>query len=520
MADGPPPNRAPERPTQPLGPRPYSLKRRLVAGASILFGLVIAALSVGLWRYSHEAADRTYDLLLSGAAIAVQERVAVTPAGLEIDVPTSAFEILALAPDDRVFYRIAAEDGRTLTGDPALPGPERTQPDTLPSDAAEAIALTDAHFAGEPVRLATIWLDLPDTERLTHIAVIVGQTTLARRAMRNDLFLKGLIPLAALAAAGLIAVRTGVGMAIRPLVTIEKDIRARAPGDLSPLTVAPPRESDALVGAINDFMRRLGASRDNAQSFIADVAHQLRTSLFGVEGALAPHSGASADEQVRRGRERVRRTIHLTNQLLSHAMVIHRADNRVDTRVEVAGLVRRTLEDTLRDGLQDTITLGVETEAGAEGAAVMGDPVTLCEALRNLVDNAVRHGPADNMIEVRLRAAELDGRAAVAIVVADQGPGIAEADKAAVTERFVTRDDRGGSGLGLAIVAAVALSHGGRLELRDAPGGGLEAALVIARAPARAGAAADGQRVGNARSVARVAAASVAPTGRSRRDEV
>ncbi|RAI03227.1 hypothetical protein DLJ53_01515 [Acuticoccus sediminis] len=475
---------APDRPAQvPPEPRPYSLKRRLAVGASTLFALIIAVLSIGLWRYSQSAADRTYDLILSGAAISIGERIALTPEGLEIDLPTSAFEILALAPNDRVFYRIVGEGGVTLTGDADLPGLD--QP---PEDGTRgAIALSDGRYDGEPVRLATSWLELPGLTERTLIGVAVGQTTLARRAMRNDLFLKGLIPLAAVAAAGLFAVRTGVSLAIRPLVDIERDIRARAPNDLSPLTIAPPRESDALVGAINDFMRRLGASRDNAQSFIADVAHQLRTALFGVEGALALQRSVSSDEQLERGRERVRRTIHLTNQLLSHAMVIHRADSPVEAEVDVAALFRRVLEDTLRGGIPDTITLGVETEPGTEGVCIAGDPVALREALRNLVDNAVRHGPADNTIVLRLATAEIGGRPALELIVADQGPGIPEADKAVVTERFVTRDDRGGSGLGLAIVAAVARSHGGRLVLRDAGGGGLEAALVVPRtAPATA----------------------------------
>ncbi|UOM32698.1 sensor histidine kinase [Acuticoccus sp. I52.16.1] len=458
-------------------PRPYSLKRRLSVGASSLFALMIAVLSMGLWHYSHSAASRTYDLLLSGAAISILERLALTPDGLEIDLPTSAFDILALAPNDRVFYKIVGDDGTTLTGDAALPGLD----DPPPVEEDDAIALSDARFDGEPVRLATSWLELPGAGAPVRIGVAVGQTTLARRAMRADLFLKGLIPLAAVAAAGLVALRTGVALAIRPLVDIERDIRARAPTDLSPLTIAPPRESDALVGAINDFMRRLGASRDNAQSFIADVAHQLRTALFGVEGALAPQASAAPEEQVARGRERVRRTIHLTNQLLSHAMVIHRADNSPPAEVDPAALVRRTLEDTLRDGVADTIGLAVEAEPGSEGARLMGDAVALGEALRNLVDNAIRHGAADNAIVLRLAPETIDGRPALALIVADQGPGIAAADRAAVKERFVTRDDRGGSGLGLAIVAAVARSHHGRLDLRDAPGGGLEAALVVPR---------------------------------------
>jgi hypothetical protein len=97
---------------------------------------------------------------------------------------------------------------------------------------------------------------------------------------------------------------------------------------------------------------------------------------------------------------------------------------------------------------------------------VPADPVLLAQALGNLIDNALKYAPEGGTIEVLVRR-----RAGGAeIAVADNGPGIAEAEKAKVVERFYRGDSsRGtpGSGLGLSLAQAVAKLHGSSLELTD-----------------------------------------------------
>ena len=128
---------------------------------------------------------------------------------------------------------------------------------------------------------------------------------------------------------------------------------------------------------------------------------------------------------------------------------------------------------------------GVEFSFQAAGeAAVAGDPVLLAQALSNLIDNSLKSVHEHGAISVRV-ACRADG--AVEIAVADDGPGIADADKPKATERFFRGDASRGSpgvGLGLSIVDAVAKLHGGALQLLDNhPGLLAQMVLPLSSAP-------------------------------------
>jgi signal transduction histidine kinase len=114
----------------------------------------------------------------------------------------------------------------------------------------------------------------------------------------------------------------------------------------------------------------------------------------------------------------------------------------------------------------------------AEGAVVRGDPGALRTLIANLVENAVRHARA----RVDLAAGVEAGRPW--IEVSDDGPGIPEAERARVFDRFYRRGDGAGSGsgLGLAIVKAIAERHGAKVRLLDTPGGGLTVRVELERA--------------------------------------
>ena len=116
----------------------------------------------------------------------------------------------------------------------------------------------------------------------------------------------------------------------------------------------------------------------------------------------------------------------------------------------------------------------------AAPAIVAGDPVTLGEALANLVDNAAKYAGAGGPIEIRL--ARPAGGRTLRLEVADRGPGIPDADKARALERFGRGSTAGqvvGSGLGLAIARDVSEAHGAALSLHDRPGGGLVVRLDL-----------------------------------------
>jgi signal transduction histidine kinase len=124
-------------------------------------------------------------------------------------------------------------------------------------------------------------------------------------------------------------------------------------------------------------------------------------------------------------------------------------------------------------------TTSIEADgSGIRPIRARADAGLVAQAVRNLVDNAVRHAAG----RVALSTAEADGTAMV--IVEDDGPGVPAAERERVWERFVRLDearsrDAGGSGLGLAIVAEIARAHGGRVRLDDAALGGARFTLIL-----------------------------------------
>jgi signal transduction histidine kinase len=129
---------------------------------------------------------------------------------------------------------------------------------------------------------------------------------------------------------------------------------------------------------------------------------------------------------------------------------------------------------------------GISFESELEpGLTIRGDREFLAQALANLLDNAVKYTPPGGAIMLRVRR-KASGE--VEISVTDTGPGVPEADRARVVERFVRLEgsrNEPGAGLGLSLVLAVAEAHGGRLDLDEGPGKvgemgpGLRVALVL-----------------------------------------
>ena len=276
-------------------------------------------------------------------------------------------------------------------------------------------------------------------------------------------------------------------MAIRtslyPLRQIASDLARRKPSDLGLVEGAPPREIRGLFDAINDFIQSLRRSRALTETFIADVAHQTRTSLSALQGHLSLAVDAQDPEQMRsrlmKADRQSARTVRLTNQLLANAMVIHRSDRPSLEPLALKPLVQDILTESLRDSRMREITVSFDSDSISEGEDIIaGDSVSIREAIRNLIENAVRHGPADNTVVITLGATPDDVR----LSVEDAGPGIAEADLHRATERFTSLSDATkGSGLGLSIVKAVAEGHGADLSLGRSQLGGLDVTLIFER---------------------------------------
>jgi signal transduction histidine kinase len=144
--------------------------------------------------------------------------------------------------------------------------------------------------------------------------------------------------------------------------------------------------------------------------------------------------------------------------------------------VDLPGLVRETVELARLNPRMKRVP--IEVTPGEQPPLLMADAARLKQALLNLLANAVEVSPDGSRVEV---AVVRDGEGA-AVTVRDRGPGVPEADRRRIFEPFRSMRP-GGTGLGLTVVDRVATSHGGSIEVEDAPGGG---ALFRLRLPARA----------------------------------
>ncbi|BCM82662.1 sensor histidine kinase [Methylobacterium indicum] len=437
--------------------RGSSLFARLVAVLALVLAVGAGLLLVAAWASARLAADEAYDRLLVGAALQIAETIASDGREISVDPPFSAFETLGLSPRDRIFYKVVDPADRLLTGDADLAVPvDRTR-------LAAGPVLLDAEHRGQAVRAVVAGRYVPDVAQAGFAAVVVAQTREARGGLARALTVKASLMVLAMSALALGAVAVAVRAALRPLRAIEGVLAARGPNDLQPLGLAAPREIHLLVASIDHFMGRLSGHVGVMKRFIADAAHQIRTPLTALAAQLDLLSRETDEgrrrDQLARIRVRTAELGHLTNQLLNHAMVIHRARSVAFDPVDVAGLARRTLIEAVQQQTGDR-AVDVGYEGPEEAVTIPGDAIALREAVSNLIHNAYKHG-ARRRLTVRVGRE----RGRVLLAVEDDGPGIPTGEWARVREPFrAAAGGAVGSGLGLSIAAEVAAAHGGEMR--------------------------------------------------------
>jgi two-component system sensor histidine kinase TctE len=433
-----------------------SLYARIILVIGIVFGAGAIVLGTAAWFYARVAADDAYDRLLVGAALQISESIYAEEGAISVDPPVSAFETLSLSANDRIFYKVVDPHGNVLTGYDDLAAAKTVVGTRQP-------VISDAEYRGFPVRVATVGRLISDTVSPGWAQVVVAQTREARADLARDLTLKALSLVFAMIGLGFLGVVFAVRRALLPLVSVERELRSRDPKDLTPIDLEIPREIQTLVVTINRFMDRLSGRISLMQRFIAEAAHQIRTPLAGLAAQVDLLTEETRpkrrEQQLARVKERTDELARLINQLLSHAVIIHRAEVAELGVVDLNDLARQTLIGAVPLSLDRDVDISFDGPSAP--VLIKGDAVSLREALSNLIHNALNHG-ARTRLEVRVLA---EGEAAMVEVV-DDGPGIVVSEWERVQEPFQTHDGAG-SGLGLSIARDVVRAHGGELRFRE-----------------------------------------------------
>jgi two-component system sensor histidine kinase BaeS len=241
-----------------------------------------------------------------------------------------------------------------------------------------------------------------------------------------------------------------------------------------------PPEMRSVARAFNAMSARLKLTDEQRRSFLADVAHELRTPLSVIRGqaegivdGLYPADAAHLEPilDATRGLEVLvedLRTLVLTD---AGSLVLNREP--VDPTV----LVHDVLASFKAQAEAAEVNLAGDLDYGVSMVEV--DPARMRSALANVISNAIRHTPPGGSVRVGVQSSGEE----VVIGVSDTGEGIPAKLLPRVFERFVKAPNSTGSGLGLAIVHDIVTAHGGRIEIESTQGVGTAVRTTLQAAP-------------------------------------
>lgn len=439
-------------------PRRRSLRRQLLRWLlTLLIPLVVLGGIVATY-WAYHFSNLAYDRSLFRVALALADQVMVVDGQVVVDLPQKALDLLEYDKDDWIYYRVVGPDGKTITGQADLPLPAR-----LPREGDHVYY--DAMLGEQAVRVAAFALPLRGTSVEGVAMVQVAETKSKRDVLADEIIAAVMLPqlLVVLLVAALI--HFGIRRGLRPLDDLRRAIELRSHRDMSPVPLdqAPP-EVTPLLRSMNDLLNRVRESIAHQQRFTADASHQLRTPLAGIqthaEMALRAEDPAAMQRELEWIRAGTTQLTHLVSQLLALSRVEPGSGREIAMQsLALEALARETTAEWVEAALAKRIDLGFESDG--QGLPIRGNPMLLRELLANVLDNALGYTPPEGKVTVSVMRAEDQA----VMAVEDDGPGIPEAERALVFERFhrLPENTRSGSGLGLAIVREIALLHGGEV---------------------------------------------------------
>jgi signal transduction histidine kinase len=248
-----------------------------------------------------------------------------------------------------------------------------------------------------------------------------------------------------------------------------------------------------LAAAINGMLDRINESYRTQVRFVSDASHELRTPIAVIQGYanLLDRWGKHDEKVLQESIDAIKDEVNNMKTLVEQLLFLARGDNDTMTlkmeRFELSTLAEEVLRETrMIDG-------GHRYESSLDPVFIVADTGLVKQALRILVDNAVKYTPAGGLI--RISVSEKEGQAF--LTVRDEGIGILPEAVPKIFDRFYRTDESraratGGAGLGLSIARWIAQRHGGHMEVLSREGIGTRISVVLPAAPEiEAGGAAD-----------------------------
>lgn len=436
----------------------HSLRARLIG--LLLLAIVLAAglQAAVVYRQARAEADGIFDYHMEQMAQALRAG-ALPPgppaiAGEEPPLPAEAFDF---------FVQVWTQDGlRVFQSGTGAALPQRA-----------VLGFANIEVDGKPYRVYSM-------QSRTQV-VQVAQDLRPRQAMARALAWRTVLPIAWMAPLLMLVAWAVVSASLAPVARVRRQVAAREADELAEVgEEGLPDEIRPLVHELNLLFGRVRQAFDAQKNFVAEAAHELRSPLAAlrlqVQGLQRAPDDTGRQLATQRLLAGIDRATHLVEQLLMLARQQAQPSSGEPAQpVALAALAAQVVGEAAAQAVSRQIDLGL---GQADAGQVNGHVEPLRILIGNLVDNALKYTPEGGRVDVTV----LREQGGLVLAVDDSGPGIPEADRARVLDRFyrVPGSSATGSGLGLAIANAIAQLHGVHLVLERSPQlGGLRISLRL-----------------------------------------
>lgn len=452
-----------------------TLRLRLVAIIGLSLTLLWSVVALWMFMDVREQLRGALDERLAASARMVAGLVARLPAGrLQLSGPP-------VLPLDVIARDGLACEVSLVRGEVAIQSIARTA--TSPGLEGAALGYSTRVVGGEPWRTYVL--------QVGEVRIATADRMDAREGLLREIALTAAVPFAAAMAGSLVLLWMGVGRGLAPIERVRTVLlNRRADADAPLPAIDAPPELQPLIDTIAHLLVRVQDAIERERRFTDDAAHELRTPLTAIKTHLqvlrlacgeSGLQGAAGEAlaNAQRGVGRLHRTLE---QLLLLARLEGAAKPEQPPRVDALHAARQAIDDALAGVPQGGAARGsrIEFQAATSAPSLAVPEALLVSALRNLLDNALRHSPRPGSVVLRIE--RLPGQ--VVFCVLDEGPGMTATELAQAAQRFWRRgsgsvDGDSGSGLGLSIVDAIARRYGGELHLAPRQDAGMEARLCF-----------------------------------------
>jgi signal transduction histidine kinase len=451
-----------------------SIKLRLVALHVIAVLAVAVVLPLALyWRIDATARD-LHERALREQAEQIAQYLHQAPDGRwTLDLPSNVWELYS-AGYGRYGFAILMQSGKVLFSSREHDEPlfrtdtRRDRPSYFERDIGKARLFG----ASVPTRIGstTVWIQISQDQ--------------AHRDVLIDDIVAEFLPHVAWVIIPILLVLLGIDFLIFGGVLRPLEAASTLAGQIGPTRTdlrlpegRMPREVAPLVSAVNEALDRLERGFIIQREFLADAAHELRTPLAILRAEVEALGEPEATRELLTDVDGMARIIGQLIDIAESDALMIKAGDRAELRSVCAEVVELMAPVAVAQGKNIAVV------GATHPVWVAGNGSALYRAIRNLVENAIRHTAPGTTVEV---AVGTDGT----VAVSDEGDGIPVDQRELIFQRFWRAERRhtGSTGLGLAIVQRIVKAHGGKVDVRDGPTRGAVFAISLRQAELAPGA--------------------------------